>query len=169
MAALTYYTNAETVRSLLGVEALEIGDDILGLPHYAFELETELRELDAGAGEALTQYAAVAAIAAASRSIVQQRYFDLLQLFAAYSIARKLLGSVDMFAPQKIEDGKAAKTRPATQAERLATALNAGYQLAKSRLTAALLLLNPSAAVEAAPTLTTIVNVPIVADPVTGV
>lgn len=168
MSALVDYTSPSDIRSLLGVEALEIGDDILGLPHYVLELEQELRELDGGAGEALVQYTTVKALTEPSRSSAQQRYFELMHLFASYAVARKLVGSADMFAPQKIEDGKAAKTRPADQAQRLAEAIAAGYRLAKTRLTAQLLILNPAAAITANATLVTIVASPIATDPVTG-
>jgi hypothetical protein len=165
---LTDYTTTLSIRSLLGIAALELTDDKLAEPHFVDEMELEMDDIDSGGGQVRAQYAVISALVESSRSADQIRFLKIAQLFAAYSVAKKLCGSVDMFAPQTIQDGRASHQRTALQAQRMREAVTAGYTLARQRLASALVVLVPAATVPVGATPITIVSTGLATDPVTG-
>lgn len=107
---LTNYTSYDEIRAILGVSQLELEDATLALGLYERLLEEDLIATNDGL---IAQYDTVAAIAEGSRTPTQQKYYDVIQLFSAYSTARHLLSSLQYFAANQITDGRAAEQRVA--------------------------------------------------------
>lgn len=108
MALLTTYITYAEVRSVLGVSDDELEDTTLALSLYADSLELELAEI----GENLaSEFADVVDIAEGSRTTVQQKFYRLTRLFAAYAVAKQLGSSLPMFGPKDLTDGKASFAR----------------------------------------------------------
>jgi hypothetical protein len=167
--ALTTYTTYAAIRALLGVASTEITDTVLALPHYDLQFTLDSEDIDGGEGEVLAQYATITAIEAGSRSANQVRFLLLVNLFAAYSVARQLLGSAEMFAPKKITDGSAATERVNDPFSKMREGVNAGYTTVRTRLSDLLVVLVPSANITAATTRTYILASGLGTDPVTNV
>ncbi len=166
--AITTYTTFDTIRTLLGVNAKEVSDATLGLALYEDQFQLELEDVDEGGGAALTEYQRIVGIDAASRSADEARYFALVSILAAYSVARQLLGPDFNLVPKTITDGRASLERRDDQKERMYQAVLAGYDQFLRRLKALLVVLVPSAAVPAAPVRSYISAVGLGTDPVTG-
>lgn len=132
---LTDYTTYDDVRSALGVSDEELADATLALEsvysHLLFDLE------DVG----LTlpdDYTAVAAIAEASRTTEQQRFYRATRLFSTLATARALAASLPLFGPKDISDGKATVSRFADAPYKATIAMvDKQFEQAKSRLEAA--------------------------------
>lgn len=165
--AITTYTTYDTIRALLGVNGRELKDATLALPIYETQFLLELSALDGDVGEVKAQYDTIAGISAGTRSGDQQRFFDLVNLTASYSVARQLLGPDDNAFPLVITDGKASLERRPDNA-RLREAVEGGYSRFIKRVRALLLVLVPTANVTVPAGRTFISNVGIASDPVTG-
>ncbi len=166
--ALTAYTTYATIRGLLGVNHLEVKDATLALANFELTFLMEMEDLDSGGGAVKVQYDTVTAIDPGTRTAQQQRFLDLFNLCAAYSVALQLLTSAPMFAPKSLQDGKASLTRFDNPFETLRLNVETSYNLLRTRLTTLLGLLDPTAGV----TTTTrrfISAVGLASDPVTGV
>lgn len=169
MAVITDFTTADAIRALLGVSSLEIEDAVILLPNYLLQFQLEVEDIDKGVGGLATHYATVKAITPASnRTAAEQRFFDLYNMFAAYSVARQLLAAVDMFAPQQISDSKAVFARKDEQTLRLEQALMAGCTLVRNRLLAAYLVYAPAADVATTEQRSYVAAVGLGSDPVLG-
>lgn len=167
--ALTSYTTYDTIRGLLGVGPLEIKDSALALAPYELTFLLEMEDLDGGVGKAKVLYNTISLIVATTRTVPQQRYWDLFNLCAAYSTARQLVTSAPMFAPQEIHDGKAAIKRFDAPFDTLKARIDGGYSTLLARLKALLGTLDGTAAVTTLPTRRYIGSVGLAKDPVTGV
>jgi hypothetical protein len=108
---LTDYTTYDEIRAVLGVSQIELPDATLALPLYDRLLTEELLSISSGLK---SQYTTIAAILPeSSRTALQQTYYEIVQLFSAYSTARYLLSSLQYFAANKITDGRAEEQRVA--------------------------------------------------------
>lgn len=143
--SISTYTTADTIRALLGVSDLEIEDVQIDLPNYELVFLLEVEDIDKGAAGLLPQYTTFVAITPpSSRTAQQQRYIDLFGLLAAYSAARQILGTDATAMPVLLADGRAQFERVQAR-DRLVAAINAGFNLVRSRLAAAYLILVPTA------------------------
>lgn len=168
--AITTYTTYDTIRALLGVTNLEITDATLALPVYETVFLLELSGLDQDGGAAKTEYARIAAITPAeNRTANEQAFYDIVGLFAGFSVAQQLLGSAEMFAPKNIKDGKAEIERFQDPFKNLRGAVEGGYNRLRARLLRLLVVLVPGANVAVASSRTNIVSTGLGTDPVTGV
>lgn len=168
MTTLTDYTSYAAVRAVLGVATKEITDTVLGLPQYLLQFEMDADSVDVGNGGVLAMWVTVSAIPSNSRTPNQVRFLDLVGMFANFSVARALLASVEMFAPQQITDGKAKQVRKDPY-ETLRNGVQGGFARIRGYLADLLLVLAPSASVPSAPTLPTfITSTGIATDPVTN-
>lgn len=135
MATLTTYTSYDEVRAALGVAPKELEDTTLALPLYVDYLLGELDDVNAGI---VDEFTTVAAIAEISRTAAQQRFYLAVRLFATYSTAKQLTGSLSMFGPKDIGDGKALVSRFADSPYRQVIAsVQKEYERLRSRLEAA--------------------------------
>jgi hypothetical protein len=166
---ITSFTSYDDIRSLLGLTKKELSDDNLALPHWYLAVEQDLRDIDGGAGAALTQFAAVEAVNETARTAAQAQFYKVASLYVLYNIGSQLLASADVFSPQSITDGKASISRLAERFDKLRPVILGGLQSLKNRLEEALLVLVPAAGVTAVATRRMIVSTGLAFDPVTGV
>lgn len=169
MTALVFsdYTSPAVVRGLLGVAEEEIPDDIYDTMGNSFLLAVEetFEELN---DSIISMFTTIKDIDAGSRTGAQQRFYDIVRLYAAYIVADDMAnGSIEMFAPVKITDGKAEMDRKDPY-ESLRASLKASLALWKARLGTALSALDATKIITTTkPTLA--VGAGIAIDPVTGV
>jgi hypothetical protein len=107
MALIDFTTYAE-VRAVLGVSATELPDSVISQPQWALTLQLALEDVSLNLP---TLYTTVSAIPSVSRTSTQQRFYDLVRLFASYSVAKDLLTSLPPFSVQRLADGRAEFNR----------------------------------------------------------
>lgn len=129
--ALTDYTTYAEVRAVLGVSATEINDTVLAQSQWAFGLILDLEDTSVNIP---SLYATVSALPALSRTTAQQRFYDLVRLFASYSTAQQLLASLPLFSVQKLTDGRAEFNRFAEAFKEVADDIRASFTVIRVRL-----------------------------------
>jgi len=102
--SLTTYTTPAEVRAVLGVGATELSDTAVLLPANGLHIDLALEDIDAGVG---TLFATVGAIAENTRTKQQQRYYDLVRMFASYAVGKVLVATLPLFSVKSITDGRA--------------------------------------------------------------
>lgn len=158
---LTQYTSYDEIRAALGVALEEIRDDVLALPSYEQVLLFDLYDLSTG-------MAAYYLALAGSLTANQQRFKDLVQVYAAYVLAKHLLISLSMFAPKDIKDAKTEMIRIDDPYAATREGVLAFLGLMRGRVLAAYLVLVPAAVLPSAPILNVMAAIPLGTDPVTG-
>jgi dihydroorotase len=112
---ITTYTTYEEIRLVLGLSPKELTDRELSSPMYENILSLAMAELvipsAVGSGTTPQIYATVAALAENARTTNQQKFYDLLRLYSAYSIANEVAVALPLRAPKMIADSKASLTR----------------------------------------------------------
>lgn len=166
--AITTYTTYDTIRALLGANAREVKDTTLALAVYETQFLLEMSDVDQGGTAVQDEYERITAIDAASRTADERRFFDLVGMIAAYSVARQLLGPDLNLIPDRISDGKAEIDRKPDVNERVRESIVAGYAQLLRRLKALLAILVPGANVATAASRTFIFSTGLGTDPVTG-
>lgn len=166
--ALSDYTDNGTVRGLLGISEAEVTDDIFSTlaPGHLLAVTLALEEINAGLPDA---FETVKGVAVATRTNVQSRFYNMVRLYASYLVADTIAnGSVEMFAPVIIQDGKTAmQTRADDPYTPLRTAIKASLALWRGRLVTAAQQLDSTLASN--PTALTLVgSAGLNIDPVTG-
>lgn len=131
MANLTDFTSYDEIRAVLGVSPKEVSDSTLALPLYARTLVFELTDM---ASDMDTVYLAISALPSVDRSTVQQRFYDVVQLYSAYSTSQQLLSSLPLFSPKRITDGRAEFDRQADPFEDVKVGVVEGLHQARRRL-----------------------------------
>lgn len=102
------YTTCDEIRACFGVNDVEISDATLALPMYSSDLSIELDEVSL---DLQTAYETVKAIAANSRTRVQERFMETVTLFATYTVAKQCCVSLPMFGPKSVSDSKTEVSR----------------------------------------------------------
>lgn len=165
---LTDYLEYATVRGLLGVAETEIPDEAFAETASVALLEVTLtlEELN----ETIpTLFETIKNIVVGSRTALQTRFYNLVQVYAAYVVAEKIAsGSIELYAPQRIEDGKASAVRKEDAFAALRGALLASLATWRTRLSRTLTLLDPAQSIAAAATQRTVSSVGLAVDPITG-
>lgn len=105
---LTDLTSYDQVRAVLGVSDEDLADTTLELPIYRQELQMKLEDVHP---DLETLYVSIAALSQPSRTLQQQKLFNVVQVYAAHALARTLLTSAALFAPKNITDGRAGVER----------------------------------------------------------
>jgi hypothetical protein len=82
----------------------------------------------------VTQYLAVWALSSSARTTAQQNFFDVVQLYSAYSAAKHLLTSLPLFAPKRITDGRAEFERQIDPFADTRIGVLAGFYATRKRL-----------------------------------
>lgn len=129
---LASFTTPVEIRAVLGVTPEELPDITLAQPLYLRQLQFVLSDVDSGLEAA---YLAVAALP--SRSTAQQKLYDVMQAFSPYAIGKDLLGSLTLFAPRRITDGRAEMERMTDPFQDVRDGVDAGYNTLLDRLRAA--------------------------------
>lgn len=163
--ALTDYTTYPSIRAVLGVATAEIRDTVLALPLYENALTLDLMTLNP---TLITQYETIKVIDPSARTALQARFFNLVQLYAAYAVSVQLLGSAEMFAPKKITDGAASMERNVDAWATLRDAVSLAYSRMRGQLLALLEEVDPTQPVPVLTTRRYVSAVALGTDPVTG-
>lgn len=161
---LTDYTDAPTIRALLGVNDLEIDDDTILLPAYEFVISEGL--LDLGSSVPV-MYTTVAALV--SRTATQARYYEQVRLYSAALAAQALLPTLPMAVPKKLSDSKATLERVDDPYTRLEASLQALLSAMRAKILETLVLLDSGATVSATTVRVFAGVVGLGTDPITGV
>ena len=165
MPNLTDFTSYAEIRAVLGVAPEELEDETLALPLYVRSLVFDLTDL---AFDMDTQYETVLALPSTSWTAAQKRYYECVQLFSAYSVSKQLLGSLPLFSPQTIKDGRAEFDRQDDPFADVKAGVLDGLNLARKRLLAAYAGLTAAPAPTLAITALFSVSAGLPVDPVTG-
>lgn len=137
---LTAFTSYADIRAALGVGIAEIPDAVISLPLYENGLGVELDRLNLA-----LEGDFVSTTALASKTADQTRFLRAVQLFATYTVARQLTGSLPLFSPKEIHDGKASLIRYAANPyEATVIAIKEGFETYKALALAAYALVNTS-------------------------
>lgn len=162
---ITDYTSYDAVRAVLGVSNEEIDDDVINLPLYETLLSEDLLDLSA---TIQADFATVRDIAVGTQTAIEKRFVRVLQTYASYQVASTLLGSVALFAPKDVTDGKAATARVADPFKTLKEDVLASLVYIRTRLLTAYDAYSPSYSAPATVTRTFIVSTGLAIDPVTN-
>lgn len=138
---LTQYTSFDEIRAVLGVAEEELEDSVLVRPIYEAELYEDLEDTGTGL---VDLFITVSAIPYTDRSDVQKRFYKLVRVFSAYSVARTLLTSLPYFAEHRVEDGRAAKERITDPYALTAAGVNASFAAMRLKLSAVFVALSGS-------------------------
>ena len=158
---ITTYTSYEEVRATLGVDSADLEDSTLALALYAKELEMDLTAIDASIP---ADYATIKALP--SPTVAQAKFLTAAELFATYSVSKRLTTSLPLFAAKQTTDGKAADTRFDNTWKPVIDAVSGNYDRTKGILTSAYQALSSATASSTARTYARIVSP--ISDPVTG-
>jgi hypothetical protein len=161
--ATTDLTTSSAVRAVLGVSEQELPDDVLQEPIYTTLLTEDLRAIHP---QIIADFATVAVIEVKTDD--QERFFDLVQMYSAYHIAKRCLGAVGMFAPGIIKDARSELQRTGDPYKQLRADILATLPTLKVRMRGAYARINPAAvAPTPAERLRVLVATPV--SPITGV
>lgn len=105
MALLTY-TTYEEVRATLGVSSTELSDKVLSQPLYGTFAQLALEDIALDLPRLFDTI-----MLATTPTDAQARLAALIQLFVPYTLAKKLLSSLPLFAVQALTDGRAGFDR----------------------------------------------------------
>lgn len=142
---LTAFTSYADIRAALGVGIAEIPDAVISLPLYENNLGVELDKLSLS-----MEADFVAATALAVKTANQTRFLRSVQLFATYAVARQLTGSLPLFSPKEVHDGKASMVRYASSPyEATIKAVKEGFETYKAVTVAAYALVNTATSADA--------------------
>ncbi len=162
--AVTDLTTTASIRAALGVSEKEIRDAVLLNPIYSVPLIEAIYALHE---DLFTNFVTVAGLE--TRTQIQQRFFDLVQLYSAYFIAKLCLASVSMFAPQKIKDAAGSELmRMDDPYAQLRKDLPAMLSIFKVQLLTVYNQINPISPLPSAVERIRVVAAPLGVDPVTG-
>jgi hypothetical protein len=156
------YASYDSIRAVLGVSQDEIEDSTIDLPLYEVLLSEDLRGMYSTLE---ADYHTVRAVA--TPSAAETRFVKILQTYAAYQVAYTLLGSVIMFAPKNISDGKASVERVDKPFAVLDANVSRTLSYVRDRLLDAYQAYNPIKVAPATVTRSMIVSTSL-SDPVTG-
>lgn len=106
--SLTAYCEFEEVRSALGVNDLELKDQVLDLPVYEMGLIREFNRLSTSLNAA---FSSIHLKSPASRTSGESTLHDAVRLFSVYAVAKQVGVSLANFAPKDVGDGKATVSR----------------------------------------------------------
>lgn len=141
---LLAYTSYAEIRATLGVNDEELSDETLGLSMYASDLASELDDVSL---QLRTKFKEAVDTAEASRTADQQRLIDITKLFATYTVAKLLTGSLPMFGPKSVGDSKTEVSRFNDSPYKETTkSIKSRWETYRSRVLSALALLTTTTA-----------------------
>lgn len=106
--ALTAYCEFGEVRSTLGVNDIELSDQVLALPVYEMGLIRELNRLSTSLNAA---FLTIHGKLIGDRTTAEATLHDAVRLFSVYAAAKQVGVSLANFAPKDVGDGKATVSR----------------------------------------------------------
>lgn len=164
--ALLDYTSYETIRAVVGLAETELPDGILALGLYEREV---IEALDTLNPELRVQFAVVLAVLEANRTLLQRRFVSLMSVYAAYFVGKVLAGgSIELFAPVKIQDGKAVQERVDDPFTQLRADIQASLTKWEGMLLRCLALIDPTQVVATRAATVFMASAGLAVNPVTG-
>lgn len=165
---LTEFTSYDEIRAAIGVAQEEIPDVVLALPNYEYVLDFDLDEMGTFSPTMIEEYRIVQALSTSPAPTVDEaRFVSILKVYAAYVIARHLLNTLPMFAPQIIKDSKTELQRQDPY-EATRAGVESFYLLMRARLLAAYGILFPLATITPVANVPALLAVGLASDPVLG-
>lgn len=164
---LADYTSNDTVRGLLGVSAKEVEDaDFTALEEgHLLAVTLALEDINETVP---AMFEAINDKDEGARTTLEQRMYSLTRMLAGVLVAKSIAaGSVDLFAPKRIGDGKAEQERVQDPFDALRANLAASYGSWYERLTAVVGRMD--VVTTPRPVVTYVGSVGLAVDPVTGV
>lgn len=128
---LTDYTSYAEIRAVLGLSTKDVDDSVLALAIYERNLTLEFAEI---AADLKSQYSSIALIPENSRTANQQTFYEVTQVYSAYSVSRQLLTSLPYFALQRVTDGRAEGEREHDAFKDVKDSINATFSILATRL-----------------------------------
>lgn len=167
---LTQYTTYDEIRAALGVAQEEIEDEVLELPNYERMLVFDLEDIGTFDPTLQAQYLTlIDSDATPSPTVDEQRFVSIMKVFCTYSVAKQLLVTLPMFAPQQIKESKTELVRISDPYKDAKAGVTSFYEQVRARLLAAYKVLYPSAGGETARSADAfLVATGLSVDPVTG-
>lgn len=129
------FTTYDEVRAVLGVSEEELADTTLALPLYLQQLQLSLESVYPPLE---SMYTAISAIDPISRTVQEQKLFDIVQVFSGYATSKSLLVGAPLFAPRRITDGRAEVERVTDPFANLRDEIEQTLNALRQRLIAAL-------------------------------
>jgi len=164
---LTDLTSNDTVRGLLGVSEKEVEDtDFTALAEgHLLAVTLALEDINETVP---TMFENIKGKDEGDRTTLEQRMYALTRMFASVLVAKSIAaGSVALFAPKRIGDGKAEQERVQDPFDALRANLSASYSSWLDRLTAVVGRMD--VVTTPRPAVTYVSGVGLAVDPVTGV
>lgn len=165
MLLLTDFATYADYRSTLGVMEQELPDSLLSTEKFSNLLKLSFDDVNSGI---TTLYSTVSALPAITRTTEQERFYAVSRLFAIYSVCYNLLGSLPLFAPKMITDGKAKHDRFPDAFAEIKEGIILGYQAMRKRLADAYATLDPSYTAPTATVMTLVKGVGLALSPITN-
>lgn len=120
--SLINYTSADDIRGALGVSSEELEDSVILLQLYEDHLMADLDSISLSLDALHITLEGQAVLTSA-----EERFIRYSRLFATYCVARALTGTLPMFGPKSVEDGKARVERFADPYKDTVKAIAAEY------------------------------------------
>ena len=128
------YTSYDEVRAVLGLNDEELTDKTLSLDVFEHGLIDDFYDININFQ---TLHETISS--SANPTPLEARILRLSSLFATYSVARQVSGSLSMLAPKAYADGKASASRFSNDPfKETIKRIQDQYELVRSRLTSAL-------------------------------
>ena len=165
--ALMPYTDALSVRALLGISEGEVSDDVLEAEILESYLTLDLNDMTDPEGAVVSNYTDVIALDPGAMTSSQRIFRNCVKLYSGYSVAYHLTGMPNLIL-KKETDGKASGERFDKALEGLQSNLLAGMNAMRARLLKALGDMGVGFITPAVSTSQIAVSVGLAVDPITG-
>lgn len=140
--AIVDFTSYADIRAALGVGIAEIEDAVISLPLHENNLGVELDKISLGLVPDF-----LIARDLPVKTAEQSRFLRAANLFATYAVARQLTGSLPLFSPKEIHDGRASLVRYAQNPyEATVRSVKEAFESYKGLVVAAYALINVASA-----------------------
>lgn len=126
---ITDITTYHDIRAALGVDDEELEDDKIALDLHVNVLISDLEDVSLLVPEKFEELKDSPDLTAA-----ESRFMKAAQVFATYSVARQLSGTLAIFSPIRIEDGKAGMARASDPHTATIKSINAQFIRWRDRL-----------------------------------
>ena len=114
MISITDYTSYAEIRTVIGVDAVELPDVTLGLSVFTSALHRALRSITNSDGDSLiTLFNAINPL---SMTEFEEHLYYTIKEYATYVVADACCSGLSMFALKSDSDGKASQTRFSSEA-----------------------------------------------------
>lgn len=133
------FTSPEEIRAALGVDEVDIDDATILLPLYEKLLIIDLEDINI---DLPATYASTMALD--NPTAAESRLLSTAQVFATFSVAKTLAGSLPMFSLKQESDGKAQAQRFDNPYREAIKAVGNEYERARNKLMQALAALGSS-------------------------